>query len=505
MTVDMQLDALEARGLVRPAAYVPELEYLFRHALVQDAAYGSLLRQERRELHRLVGETIEDLYADRLVEFAGILAMHFEQAGDAEKALHYLLQEGRYALDRNALREALAAFDRARELLPPESPDEDADRQRQRVVIELGRARAGWTFMPMEQVVRELLAVVPTAEGLGDLELLAQVHLHVALVQLENMGAANDPAVQNSLQRVAELGQALDDPSLGALPLALVGLNKVFIGPIREGVEALEQAIPLMERRRDFIGAAFARGWLAIGYAQLGEFEKAEEAVRYATEQAAQGDLIAQLDALIAAAMVRAQEGRLEEALPLASECVERSKQTGATACAVVSSWVLGDVYERQGRVTEARAAFKLGLELAPAMGSGGFWRPTLRAWLGSNDPSAPSADPDDPSWEESLAMARGRQNRLGEAAVLWKRGEARLRRGDPSAAIADFELSAVIWQEQEARPTLARVLRSLSLASRALGRDSEAVEKGRRAVALFEELGIQREADELRALLGEG
>lgn len=505
MTTDTQLDTLEARGLVRPVNYQPELEYLFRHWLVQDAAYGSLLRQERRELHRLVGEAIETLYPERREELAGVLAMHFEQAGDVQKAVHYLVEEGHYALDRNALREAFSAFDRARALLPaPAAEGDDAEGLRRRVDIELGRARASWTFVPMEEVIQELEAVVPAAEKLGDLELVAQVHLHLALVQLESGGAANDAAVQRSLKRVAELGAALDDPSLGALPLALVGLNKVFVGPIREGVDALEQAIPLMERRRDFIGAAFARGWLAIGYAELGEFEKAEEASRYATEQAAHGDLIAQLDAQIAAAMLRSHQGRLDDALPIAQACVERSKETGATACAVVSSWVLGDVYQRQGRLEDARSAFKLGIELSPAMGSGGFWRPTLRAWLGSNDPSAPSSDPADPSWEESLELARQRHNRPGEAAILWKRGEARVKRGDPRGALGDFEASAAILEEQEARPNLARVLRGWGEALLAAGQRGEGNEKLRRALELFSEMAIASEAEEVRRRLAE-
>src|SRR3970282_1281695 len=101
-------------------------------------------------------------------------------------------------------------------------------------------------------------------------------------------------ALKRSLDRVAEIGKALNDPALRALPLALVGLTQVFTGPIREGGAKLEEAVPLLEQRQDFIGAAFARGALAIGYANLGEFDNAEEAVRNASELAASGDLIAQ-------------------------------------------------------------------------------------------------------------------------------------------------------------------------------------------------------------------
>src|SRR5215211_1740006 len=82
-----QIETLEAKGLVRLATVQPEIEYLFRHWLVQDAAYGSLLKQERRGLHAQVGEALEELYPDRLEELAAVLGMHFEQAGETDKAI----------------------------------------------------------------------------------------------------------------------------------------------------------------------------------------------------------------------------------------------------------------------------------------------------------------------------------------------------------------------------------------------------------------------------------
>jgi tetratricopeptide (TPR) repeat protein len=497
---DTQLDTLEAKGLVKLAAYQPELEYLFRHVLVQDAAYGSLLKQERRELHRLVGETIEQLYAERGGQLAGILAMHFELAGDAAKAIEYLVADGRYALERNALREAFAAFDRARALLAPVAADEPRDVLRRRVEIEIGRARSSFAFVPSDQVLADLEAVVEPAERLGDLELIAQIHLYIALIQLEAGIKATEPSIQRSLKRVSEVGVELNDPSLGALPLALVGLNKVFLGPIREGVEALEKAIPLMEQRRDFIGAAFSRGWLAIGYAMLGDFDKAESAEKHAIEEAASGDLIAQLDAEIARAMIRSLRGELDDALPIARACLERSQETGATACTVVSAWVLGDVYQRQGRFDAAREALQLGVDLAPASGSAEpVWRPTLQAWLGTAQAMLGVSDPRDERWEEALAASRIIDNQVGEAGILWKRAEVRAQNGQHEQAIVDFQRSAAIQEDEGTRPTLARVLRGLGRSLRALQRTSEGNEALRRALSLFEELGIVREADEVR------
>src|SRR5215210_5212131 len=196
MTAETQLDTLEAKGLIRLAAYQPELEYLFRHWLVQDAAYGSLLKQERRELHLLVGEALESLYPDRRTELAPILALHFEQAGETKKAIEYLVAAGRHALDRNAIRESYSAFGRAASLLPPARDDEDDALRRSRLEIELGRARASYSFAPMEEFLGNLERLVPAAERAGDPEMLATTHLLIALTRLQSGGRPDDPDVK---------------------------------------------------------------------------------------------------------------------------------------------------------------------------------------------------------------------------------------------------------------------------------------------------------------------
>jgi len=496
-----QLDTLEAKGLIELAASRPELEYLFRHWLVQDAAYESLLKQERRQLHRLVGEALEVLYPDRRNELAGVLAMHFEQVGDTAKALEYLVAAGRFALDRNAITEAYSAFDRAAKLLPPPDDAEDERLLRRRVEIELGRHKAGWTFRPPEDVIADLEAILPAAERLGDLTLIAQVHLGLALARLYRGEPASDPLVKRSLDRVAEIGEILHDPSLLALTLALIGLTQVFTGPIRDGVRTLEEAVPLLEQRQDFIGAAFARGALAIGYANLGEFDKAEVASRNATELAASGDLIAQLDAQIAQSWLRAARGQLDEAIPLAQACVARAEETGAAGCVVASSWVLGDVYHRQGRFDEASRALQRGQEIALVVDRK-VWRPTLQAWLDSTSAALGEDAASAGDWEDSLATARSIGNRYGEAGILRKRAESTARRGEAAAALADFEASAAILEELEARPDLARVLRGWGEALRAAGRTAEGDEALRRALALFEAMAIDAEAEAVRAAL---
>ncbi len=118
--LETSLDVLQDLELIRERGRVPELEYAFKHALVHDAAYESLLLQRRRELHGRVGDVIESLFRDRLDEFSGVLAYHFARAERWDKAQAYLVAAGdrsqRAAGGAEALTyysQAIAAYARA--------------------------------------------------------------------------------------------------------------------------------------------------------------------------------------------------------------------------------------------------------------------------------------------------------------------------------------------------------------------------------------------------------
>lgn len=117
--LDGALRTLEASGLIRAKRRSPELEYAFKHAVVQEATYAMLLTPRRRELHQRVGDCIERLFADRLEDFYGVLAYHYARAEAWPKAQEYLFKAGdhagRVAADAEALahyQNAIAAYER---------------------------------------------------------------------------------------------------------------------------------------------------------------------------------------------------------------------------------------------------------------------------------------------------------------------------------------------------------------------------------------------------------
>jgi class 3 adenylate cyclase/tetratricopeptide (TPR) repeat protein len=111
--LEEDLVELQNVELVRERRRLPELEYVFKHALVQEAAYESILLERRRQLHRRVGEAIEALFGGRLNDFTVVLAYHYARAEDWEKAKDYLRQAGDQAGEMAGDAEALAHYGQA--------------------------------------------------------------------------------------------------------------------------------------------------------------------------------------------------------------------------------------------------------------------------------------------------------------------------------------------------------------------------------------------------------
>jgi hypothetical protein len=109
------LAQLENANLIRLAAAGPELAYLFRHGLIQDAAYATLLREQRRQWHLATAEVLEAAYTANLgaAGMAAILANHFSIAGDERRAVKYLILAADAAFDQYANAEAIDFYTQA--------------------------------------------------------------------------------------------------------------------------------------------------------------------------------------------------------------------------------------------------------------------------------------------------------------------------------------------------------------------------------------------------------
>ncbi|MFO7598401.1 MAG: adenylate/guanylate cyclase domain-containing protein [Candidatus Desulfacyla sp.] len=111
------LKFLEKEGILHKTSSDVGGKYAFHHQMMQEIAYRGLLRRNRREVHRLVGEAMERLYRDDLSNHAGFLAYHFYQSQDWPRALAYTLDAGDRARRSFSCQEALKCYDRALDIL----------------------------------------------------------------------------------------------------------------------------------------------------------------------------------------------------------------------------------------------------------------------------------------------------------------------------------------------------------------------------------------------------
>jgi predicted ATPase len=129
------LASLQRKEFLYEQPAFPEVEYLFKHALTQEVAYGTVLQERRKVLHEQTARAIEALYRANLEDHYSALAHHYSRSGNAAKAVEYLSLAGQQAARQSAHAEAITHLTTALELLKT-LPD-TAARVRQELTLQL--------------------------------------------------------------------------------------------------------------------------------------------------------------------------------------------------------------------------------------------------------------------------------------------------------------------------------------------------------------------------------
>jgi predicted ATPase len=115
--LDDALDQLVIAELIFRRGSPPDAEYTFKHALVQDAAYGTLLKGRRQQIHKRIANTLQERFPDIVVAQPALLAQHCTEAGLTEKAVGYWLNAGQQSVARSAMTEPVAQLQKGLDLL----------------------------------------------------------------------------------------------------------------------------------------------------------------------------------------------------------------------------------------------------------------------------------------------------------------------------------------------------------------------------------------------------
>jgi predicted ATPase len=165
------LDRVIGAGLLFRQGVAPHATYLFKHALVQDAACSTLLREPRHKLHARIAETLENQFAEISENRPEVLARHCTEAGLIEKAVALWGKAGLRSLERSALIEALAQFTRALDQITtlPETPA----LRRKQIKLQIGLIHAlmhvkGYAASETKAAIERARLLIEQAEALGE-------------------------------------------------------------------------------------------------------------------------------------------------------------------------------------------------------------------------------------------------------------------------------------------------------------------------------------------------
>jgi class 3 adenylate cyclase/predicted ATPase len=240
------LDALSEAGLVYCRGTPPRATFLFKHALVRDAAYGSLLRKTRQELHVRIAKVLEDSFPETTEMQPEVIAHHYSQGGCAEDAVAWWRAAGHRAsrLSHNA--EAAAHLSKALELIAASNGGRDRDLLELNTRIDLGGpliGSKGWSAPELEENYARAWAL---CERTGATEQVFPV-LWGQYVAAGYRAAGGLTLSEEKARRFLQLAKQERDTGLEVVGHRMLGVQLVSRGDFARGRQHLEQAIALYD------------------------------------------------------------------------------------------------------------------------------------------------------------------------------------------------------------------------------------------------------------------
>jgi class 3 adenylate cyclase/tetratricopeptide (TPR) repeat protein len=241
------LDRLEEAGLLFCRGVAPQSSYLFKHALVQDAAYGTLLRARRQELHARVATALEQRFPYLVERRPELLAHHLTAAGDTERAIDQWLKAGQYAAARLAHLEALRHFERGLATLAalPESRARDG----REIELQLARGLSLFTAKGLEasEAAEAYTRARDLAEQQGD---AAQLFVAVYGLWQANIGSGTLFGAHDLSSRLLQLTEDEADDGLRLQAHHSAWTTCLFAGEPKAALEHCEGGRRLYDPER---------------------------------------------------------------------------------------------------------------------------------------------------------------------------------------------------------------------------------------------------------------
>jgi predicted ATPase len=259
----------------------PYASYIFKHALVQDAAYETMLKSQRLRIHNRIVEVFEREFPETVGRHPDVLAYHCREARLGEKAIDFSIKAARMALERSAGVEAQAQVDRAMTLLAmiPAGP------AREQLEGRLQVARADALQMTQGFASPEVMTALSRARELLD-EATQPIESIRALCGLFNYHLIRSESPHCLTLAKPFLRRRLDRPSANVIHF-VVGAANLHLGNFKESIHHLEKALALYDedlcRPVAFVAGYHLRSftliWLGLDYLYVGSLKRATETI----------------------------------------------------------------------------------------------------------------------------------------------------------------------------------------------------------------------------------
>jgi len=242
-----ELARLVTSELVFQRGMPPESIYAFKHALVQDAAYSTLLRGDRQQLHARIAEAVERYFPERVAREPEVLAFHFMEARQIEQAIGYWLKAGERAAQRSANLEAIRHLTRGLEALQtlPDSPERDRRELAYQIAIGTPLIAVHGYSAPQTGAAYSRARVL--CERLGEVEPL------VATLSGEfvyHFVRGHYPMMQRLTDEARQVSERLANPVVRLASHRLAGITAMHFGAFSKARSELEAILRLYDARQ---------------------------------------------------------------------------------------------------------------------------------------------------------------------------------------------------------------------------------------------------------------
>lgn len=440
--LESKLALVELQAIWQQAS---ESRYIFKHALLREAAYRIQARSQRRSLHVRAVEALESLYAGHLQAHYGELAHHAEQADLVEKARQYLHLAGSTAAAgyQNSL--AVEYLTRALALTPMDDLEE-------RFELLLEREAIFSTLGKTDEWQQDLAALDTAAEALGLPVGKARVLLRYAEFEA---GTGEFPRARERVEQALSILRGEDEPALVMQAQATLAIAQMRLGRLEAAIEAVERGLAVAREQNDLLNQSRLSNNLGMIYLEQRQLTHArqqfEASLGFAQEK---GDLRAQALPINNLGIITGFQGDFAASENYYQQALTLAMQTGIRYGEGIVWGNLGWIAGVRGEYHRARLHTEQCLRIAREVGdlySAAYAQINLSSYaIARNEPETAASHA-----QQALALARQIGERSAEAWSLTYLGHSLLDVKDYEGASAAYNEAQTIRMELN-QPVLA-------------------------------------------------